>query len=158
MTQQKCRGKAKSLNRLLKLLAEMVIRGGEKKKRKRKAFDVQKLKFWNFKRMAPKGSSGHREYRMSRKRNESRQTGKRGPRVEAGGRGGEILGTNESLRRVPVPSKFLGQVWVRNDGCPGRFGKLRQEGACTSLSWGEPKRGPSMVWNMEILRQTLWGS
>ena len=55
----------------MKLLAEMVI-GGEG----RKAFDVQKLKFWSFERITPKGSSGHWEHRRNRKRNESRQTGK----------------------------------------------------------------------------------
>lgn len=39
--------------------------------------------------------------------------------------GGEMLGRSGSLRRIPVSCMSLGQGWVRNDGAPDEFGKLR---------------------------------
>lgn len=62
---------------------------------------------------------------------------------------GEIVGRSESLRRILVPCRSLGQRWVKNDCATGRFGKLRPERTCDSLSWGEPKKVPSTVWNVE---------
>lgn len=53
---------------------------------------------------------------------------------------GEIVGRSESLRRILVPCRSLGQRWVKNDCATGRFGKLRPERTCDSLSWGEPKK------------------
>lgn len=39
--------------------------------------------------------------------------------------GGEMLGRRGTLRRIPVSCMSLGQGWVRNDGAPDEFGKLR---------------------------------
>lgn len=61
---------------------------------------------------------------------------------------GEIVRRSESLR-ILVPCRSLGQSWMRTDCATGRFGELRPESTCDSLSWGEPKKVPSRVWSVE---------
>lgn len=92
---------------------------------------------------------------MSRKKNENRQSWGVAILERKSERGGETLGRSGPLGRIPEPCMSLRQGWVRNDGAPGQIGKLRPEGMCASLSWGKPKKVPSMVWNMKALRQTL---
>lgn len=60
--------------------------------------------------------------------------------------GGEILGRSRSLKRIPVSCMSLGQGWVRKDGAPDEFGKLRPV---------LPGVSQEVVWNGKVLRQTF---